>query len=125
MIRSRIPELMDAPGLDTGEHTHALRALNRVNRLLAVDRRVCAAVRRLGPVDRMSVLDLGAGGGGFLHYLSKRRGQRGQPVLVGLDRSAFALAQTRAWYDGRIRPLLADAHRVPLANNSIDVVTCS
>jgi SAM-dependent methyltransferase len=125
MIRCRTCELMDDPGLDAGVHAHALRSLNRVNRLLAVDLGLYAGVRQLGPVDRMSVLDLGAGGGGFLDYLSRRRGGTGRPVLVGLDRSAFALRQARAWYDGGIRSLLADALRVPLADNSVDVVTCS
>jgi ubiquinone/menaquinone biosynthesis C-methylase UbiE len=125
MKRCRSRELMDDPLLDAEAHGHALRSLNRINRLTRVDRRLYAAIRQLGPVGRMSVLDLGSGGGGFLHYVSKRRGGENGPPLVGLDRSAVAIRQAQAWYDGTIQSLLADAHRIPLADNSVDVVTCS
>jgi ubiquinone/menaquinone biosynthesis C-methylase UbiE len=125
MIRCRTPEMIDAPSLDTRAHAHALQSLNLVNRLLAVDRGLYAAVERLGPADRLSVLDLGTGGGSFLGYLFRRRGGRSMPPLLGLDFSTFALTQAEAWYDGAVRPVVADARKIPLAENSVDVVTCS
>ncbi len=125
MIRCRAPELIDDPVLDARAHAHALRSLNRVNRLLGVDRGLYAAVAELGPVDRLSVLDLGTGGGGFLAYLFRRRGRTCMPLLLGLDCSAFALGQAWAWYDGAVQPVVADARGIPLADESVDVVTCS
>jgi ubiquinone/menaquinone biosynthesis C-methylase UbiE len=125
MIRCRTPELIDEPTLDPHAHAHALRALNRVNRLLGIDHRLYAGITRFGPADRLSVLDLGSGGGGFLGYLFKRRGGKATPPLLGLDCSALALSQAETWYDGAVRPVLADARRIPMANNSVDVVTCS
>ena len=125
MIRRRTPELMDDPSLDAHAHAHALRSLNRINRLLRVDRRLYAAVGRLAPANHTSVLDIGAGGGGFLHYISKRSGPVDARLLLGIDLSVFALGQVRAWYDGAVRLVAADAHRIPLADNSIDVITCS
>ncbi len=125
MIRHRTPELIDDPSLDPQAHAHALWSLNLVNRLLGVDRRLYAALATLGAADRLSVLDMGAGGGGFLGYVFRRRGGASTPPLLALDWSAFALAQAEMWYDGMIRPVVADARHIPLADSSIDVVTCS
>jgi ubiquinone/menaquinone biosynthesis C-methylase UbiE len=125
MIRCRTPELIDEPSLDTHAHADALRSLNRVNRVLGVDRRLYSAVAQLGPPGRLSVLDLGTGGGGFLGYFFRRRGGTGMPQLLGLDCSEFALGRAEAWYDGAVRPVVADARRIPLADGSVDVVTCS
>lgn len=125
MIRCRTPEMMDDPRLDARTHEEALRALNRINRLLLVDRRIYMAIGRVAPPDRASVLDLGAGGGGFLDYVAARQGRAGGGVLVGLDLSPFAAERAQAWFDGTIWFLAGDARRTPLADKSIDVVTCS
>jgi ubiquinone/menaquinone biosynthesis C-methylase UbiE len=125
MIRCRTSELMDEPTLDAHAHTHALRSLNRVNRLIGAHYRLYKAITKLGPADRLSVLDLGTGGGGFLAYLFRRRKRAAGPLLLGLDRSASALRQVQAWHNGMIRPVRADARRIPLADNSADVVVCS
>ena len=87
MIRCRIPELMDAPSLDREAHAHALRTLNRVNRMLGVDRRLYQSMRQLSGSASMSILDLGTGGGGFLGYLAERRHNNADHALVGIDKS--------------------------------------
>ncbi len=125
MMRLRRSELMDDPGLDRHTHAHALRALNRINRLLGVDQRRRRGLGRLGPTDRMSVLDLGTGGGGFLAHLAERRGVMPGAPLLGLDRSGAALGLARAWYDGAAALIVGDAREIPLDDNSVDVVTCS
>ena len=69
------PELMDQPGLDLGEHYHALTSLGRAN---AVSRttatllpaiRAAARARRSGPV---RILDVACGGGQVAIELAER-----------------------------------------------------
>ena len=125
MIRQRLPELMDAADVDPRAHEHALRALNRVNRLLGVDHRLLREVRRLVPAGGASVLDLGAGGGGFLSLLANGSPTGGAAPLVGLDRSLYALSRGRNWHRVPIQWVVGDARFIPLADRSVDVVTCS
>lgn len=126
MQRVRIPEVMDDPALDAGEHVRALGALNRVNRFFGVDRQLYRCVRSVAGDDAASILDLGAGGGGFLAYVASREGERmGDQLRLALDRSSFALGHAARWHDGALRCLAADALTLPLADNSVDVVTSS
>ncbi len=126
MIRLVLPELMDDPTLDGKAHAHGLATLNRVNRMLRVQHRLYRCIGQLSGWAEVSILDLGAGGGGFLGYLSNRmQHECGPPRLVGLDLSAFAIRCARGWHRGAIRWLVADARNIPLANNSIDIVACS
>lgn len=122
--RDRRPELIDAPDLDPGEHRHALHALNQINRWLGIDRRLFRAVQELGSAATLSIVDVGAGGGGFLNYVAKRRGENGPP-LVAADWSTLAMRQTRAWSTKGVFAVVADARRLPFADASVDVVTCS
>lgn len=126
MIRLAQPELMDDPALDGKAHAHALGVLNRVNRMLRVHHRLYRCIGRLTGWAEASILDLGTGGGGFLGYVSNRMEHEcGHPCLVGLDLSAFAIRCARRWHSGAIRWLVADARNIPLADDSIDIVTCS
>ena len=111
---------MDDPALDREHHARALRSLVRINRILGVDGSLYSAVRRFG--DKASVLDLGAGGGGFLEYLSSKGEGR---LLLGLDISAFALQQIRLGHGRVIECVLADARWTPFADESVDVVSSS
>lgn len=124
MKRRRIPEIMDRPSVDEPSHAHALRSLNRVDKLLGIHQRQYRCLSSFGVGD-MSILDLGCGGGGFLaHVAGKVQGQR-PPLLVGLDRSVFALKCAGAWHVNGVQYVAADARRIPFADNAIDVVACS
>ena len=131
MLRVRRDELMDQPGIEPAAHVHALRALNRVNAWLGTDRALMAEMGTFGPLQRLSVLDLGAGGGGLLTRLAGVTAEArddeagGRPPLIGLDCSSFALKRAAQWSDGCIRPVVADVRRLPMADRSVDVVVCS
>ncbi len=124
MKRRRVPEVMDRPTIDASAHAHALRSLNYVNRLLGMNRRQCQFLRRFGAVD-MSVLDLGCGGGGFLADVARQPESIRPALRVGLDRSVFALRVAGSWHMDGVHYVASDARRIPFANDSIDVVTCS
>lgn len=126
MERKRISELMDDPTLDSAAHAQALHSLNRVERWLRMHRAQHRAIAKQFPrVD--SVLDLGCGGGGFLHYLGGRKNgfSRTPPLLIGLDCSVFALQFSKANNGVALQRVVADARRLPFADESVDVVTCS
>lgn len=113
---------MDDPAVNPRELEHALETLNRTNRSLGIDRRLLAEVRRMASDGHPSLLDLGAGGGGFLRYAHENFVGRNRPPLIGLDRSLHAAARQ----DGDVLSfLVGDARNVPLASDSVDVVTCS
>jgi len=123
VIRRQVPEEMDRPDVDSRDHVHALRSLNRINGLFGVNRRLGCRVQGLCPC--LSVLDLGCGGGGFLAGLTAMPSQRRPALLIGLDRSAFALHCAARWHPHDLRWVAADARHIPLADNSVDVVTSS
>ena len=135
MIRRRVSELMDDPTLDHDEHRRALRSLNRVNRWLGTDKLLYCRLRPRLNRDRFSLLDLGSGGGSFLRYTAAQHELPAGSQLIGLDRSAYALIAARNWstpepISRRDRPvrilwIAADARRIPLPDESVDVVVCS
>ena len=125
MIRCRLPELMDQPLLDEHEYTHALDALNRINRMLGTDQVLYARLRKVNGGDPSSVLDLGSGGGGFLGYIASQNADGTDQMLLGLDKSAFAIRQAERWQAENIRWLCADVLHMPLVHNSVDWVTSS
>lgn len=125
MRRVRISELMDDPTLDSGEHARALRALNRANRMLGVDRQLYQCLRWVAGEGAPSVLDLGTGGGGFLGYVATRQRGNGACLRFGLDHSTYALQQALRWQGGSLRCIAADSRTLPLADSSVDVVTSS
>lgn len=124
MRRDRQPELMDQPDVDPAAHAHALRSLNFANRRLGVDRSLYRHVRSVGFPANGALLDLGAGGGGFLQYLYHRHAPD-RPTLLALDISPFALHCAYDWLGGAVRAVTANALKIPLRDGSVDVVTCS
>src|SRR5690606_32364894 len=84
--RDRIPELMDDPGLDPGEHRRALAGLARINRVSGSAGVLWGPVRGLarGQPDRpLRVLDVATGSGDVPVRLSRKA------AAAGLDRIAF------------------------------------
>ena len=125
MIRSRTCELIDMPVVDERAYAHELYSLDRVNRMLGMNDALSRRVHRIPAGCTPSVLDLGTGGGGLLGALSNAPRRNGYGLLIGLDRSQFSLVWARRCQGCGIHWLAADARRVPLPDDSIDVVTCS
>ena len=80
------------------------------------------AFHLLGDVSGQQVLDLGCGDGEFAPLLASH-GAR----VIGLDLSTdlLSISRTRIEVDGlagRVRPVCASAHSIPLQSNSVDVV---
>ncbi len=123
MRRHRIAELMDDPGIDRGEHEHALRSLNRINRWSGVDRLLADILRDSGAIGG-SIVDIGCGGGGFLASVAEDARLR-PPMLLGVDRSPFAVQWAARGQSPRIHWLAGDARALPLVDRSADVVSCS
>jgi SAM-dependent methyltransferase len=96
--RSRLPELMDEPGLDSATYQRCLADLAALNRLTLTHRPVlrwlAKAVRRLPPGAAFSVLDVAYGQGDLLRAIAAWAERRGlNAVLSGIDlnpRSAIA-----------------------------------
>lgn len=97
--RVRLPELMDDPGLDPGEHRRALEALARVSRVSRTGARAWASVRSVAAASRdrpVRVLDLACGGGDVVVELARRAAGAGLALEAhGCDVSGTALERAR------------------------------
>jgi 2-polyprenyl-3-methyl-5-hydroxy-6-metoxy-1,4-benzoquinol methylase len=130
--RERIPELMDDPGLDPGEHRRALAGLARVNRVSGSADVLWPALARLArgfpPGRPVRVLDVATGSGDVPVGLWRKAKAAGIPLAVdGCDISSTAvrLAARNAELAGAPgRFFVQDAIRDPLPPG-YDVVTCS
>lgn len=122
VIRVREPELMDDPAVDAREHDRVLDVLDWTNRGLGGHAALLRAVQTLGDIG--SMLDLGCGGGGFLRFLREQFAGR-PPRLVGLDFSRFVIQRARRLHGDEFEFIQSDARTIPLADASVDVVTCS
>lgn len=119
---------MDDPQVDPRAHRAALAALRRSNRLLQFDAHLARAVAEVAPGDGARIVELGTGGGGLLEALRFRfNGSPRPPLLIGTDRSPFALTDARAYLAAvqSARFVAGDAMRLPFADRSLDVVVCS
>ncbi len=123
-IRVRVlePELMDAPGLDTGAHFAALRGLSRLNALSFSWRSLAKEIRRVarsapGPV---RVLDVAGGGGDVLVRAVRAAGVPVQATVVDISATALDRAAQNADRGGfSIEPIVLDATRAPLPPSDI------
>ncbi len=102
LVRTRVSELMDDPGLDLAEHRRALRGLARLNRVAAVDRAVWRVIvpraRRAGCPLRF--LDVATGSGDLPLRLAARAAREGLALdLHVCDVSAVALGCASAAAD--------------------------
>ena len=110
------PEELVQLGLQAGLQLHRFKRTADLPRV----RKVLGILRGLGPAD---LLDIGSGRGVFLWPLLDAF-----PWLpvVAIDRSSRRVAHLQAVVAGgveRLRPLVADVHRLGLADKSVDVVT--
>lgn len=120
--RRRGVELLDLPETPDAVREAAMRDVERSNALFGGTRAVVRAVRRVAATLTRAnpiVLDVATGTGDIAAAV--RRIAPGWTV-VGLDRSRSLAATARARLDGAVA---GDALRLPFADRSMDVVTCS
>lgn len=128
--RERVPELMDDPGLDPGEHRRALAGLARINRFSGSAGVLWPAIRELFRErgKPLRVLDVATGSGDVPIRLWWKATDARIPLAVdGCDISptAVAAATRNAEQAGTLCEFFVhDAIRDPLPAG-YDVVTCS
>lgn len=72
-----------------------------------------------------SLLDVGAGAGHWAVVLLQHMGACRQLICLDNDPHWIQLLGEKRWpADVNCKPMLADAHEIPLPSNSVDVVTC-
>ncbi|MCE9563384.1 MAG: methyltransferase domain-containing protein [Planctomycetes bacterium] len=124
--RERIPELMDNPGIDPGEHRRALAGLARINRLSGSTGVLWPSITRLAKELKRTVrvLDVATGSGDVPAVLLRKATRTGVSLEVaGCDISPTAIATASANCPGG-RFFVHDVIRDPLPTD-FDVVTCS
>ncbi len=133
-LRHRRPqlELMDAPDLDAGLHTAALRALARINRVTRANMVFWPAIRDLANQQNplpVRVLDIASGGGDVARALARKAQRHGLALQVAAcDKSAIAIRHARhcdaLGPARRVNYFQLDALRDPLPND-YDILTSS
>jgi SAM-dependent methyltransferase len=131
-------EQLDEPGADPRAVGASLADLRAINRLLGYRAGVVADVWPLvlgaaAARGAATVLDCGAGSGDIALALARRAEREGVPVTVlALDNHPAVLAAARRHVAGapaaprrRVRLLLGDGLRLPLAGQSVDVALAS
>jgi len=123
---------MDDPRASPDELRVNLEDLKRINERWGGHRStffaLSPALSRWPPGRRLSILDVGCGGGDLLVALARECRARGITAhLVGVDCSPGILEIARGATSGftEIRLLLADALQLPFAEKSFDFVLCS
>lgn len=125
--RSTAAEWMDDAAATEAAFDAALRDLARINRLSLAYRPTLRFLDRVvahGGQPRLSVLDVGAGGGDMLRAIAAWGARRGVALtLTGLDRSPWA-ARSAARAGTRGQWITADLFDLP-PEQRFDVVLCS
>lgn len=130
MHRALAPERVDRPAADPELLSESLSDLAWMNRYLGVAAGIVRQLHRLigdQRARRLSVLDVGAGGGDILAAVERWCGRRG----IGCDgwaldsgRATASIAATRLaeWVEGgRVQVVRADARSLPFGDRSVDV----
>lgn len=123
--RRRGVERLDEPGVDSALRLRSLADIARANRLFggrsAVVAEAIIVLPRLGP--HVTLLDVGTGLGDIPAAVAAAAGRHGIRVTtIGVDLAPeLAIASRTAGGHG----VCADAFRLPFADASVDMVTCS
>lgn len=125
--RRRGVEFLDEPGVDGAVVVRSLQDVARSNALFGGRRAVLgavdAALEQLAPAREATLLDVGSGFGDVAEHarrLARRRGLRLATLGVELSEPLARASRARVGH-----PVVADAFALPLADASVDVVTCS
>jgi ubiquinone/menaquinone biosynthesis C-methylase UbiE len=124
------PELMEQPGLKPCLLAGSLSDLDRINRWFGGTRLTLWGMEqlagRLSPGGALSVLDVASGGADIPEAVFRWARRRGLDAeIVASDYSLEILAQVPYRRRSVLRLLAADALRLPFADRSFDVSTCS
>jgi SAM-dependent methyltransferase len=123
--RRRGIEVLDDKGTSADVRRRAMHDVVRANTLFGGVRSVLRALRVVLPTlpPRAALLDVGTGLGDIPVAAARVAGARGITfALIGVDVAETLLRRARAGLTGAIA---GDACRLPLADGSADVVTCS
>lgn len=123
--RRRGFEHLDDPATAPALRERSLRDVRRANTVLGGSRAVLREVERLLPSmdPRATLLDVGTGLADIPWKARRLAARRGvQLTTWGLDEAASLARVTAGLLDGS---LCADARRLPFADHSVDIVTCS
>lgn len=127
--RAKTLELLDGPLQPDADLAGNLHDLAAINRWSGGNLLLHAALQHLigvSPGGRLSLLDVGGGdGSGLSGVICWAARQRLQCRGILLDRSKPILQLARRRRQPAIWVLQGDACQLPLADNSVDVVTCS
>ena len=97
--RHLLPELMDQPGLDPGQHRQALDGLRRVNAMSGTSGIIWSAIQSSLPLSNeepLRVLDVACGGGDVAISLAAKAKTAGLSIRVeGCDISSVAVEHAR------------------------------
>ncbi len=123
--RRRGMEILDQPGVDPALRLRSLADVSRSNMLFGGRAAVVAEVMRVLPClgARATLLDVGSGLGDIpaaARVAALRHGIRMDVLGVDMAPELLSASRTRG-----VEGVCADAFRLPFADSSVDVVTCS
>lgn len=129
--RQRGVELLDDPASDSALATRTLRDVALANQLFGGTSAVLGAIRPLlravagagRRTVRLTMLDVGTGAGDIPEDARSLAAHHGVRLCtIGLERTAAVAAA--AWRRAGVA-IVGDARAIPLADRSVDIVTCS
>jgi SAM-dependent methyltransferase len=123
--RRRGVEVLDDPRTPADVRRRAMDDIVRSNALFGGTRSALRALRAILPMlpRRAALLDVGTGRGDIPAAASRLASSRGITLdLIGMDLAETVARQARPLFVGAIA---GDATRLPFADGSADVVTCS
>ncbi len=123
--RQRGIETLDAPGGDPELARRSLRDIALANRMFGGTRAVLAELELVWPIvpEDATLLDVGTGAGDIPARARMAAAERGVALdAIGLE-ATLELAENSRF--GTPIALCGDARRLPFADRSIDIVTCS
>jgi ubiquinone/menaquinone biosynthesis C-methylase UbiE len=130
MERVEGKEMLDSDHWSVEEVRCALGAIRRVNLLYGGDRmhkRLFTRVAFRLPLRKLDILEVASARGEALQVAARILMKKNISVGISLlDRNDLHLPQARDWHPDLPQPtlLVGDALAIPLADNSVDVVSC-